>query len=394
LSIIATPPPNRQPVTTELHTFNEEIIRDTVSAELKRGGQVFFVHNRVSDIEQVANVVFKLVPDARIGIAHGQMDGNKLEKVMLRFIDGEYDVLVSTNIIESGLDIPNANTIIINQAHMFGLSDLHQMRGRVGRSNKKAYCYLLTPPGSVLSADSRKRLAALEEFSDLGDGFKVAMRDLDIRGAGNLLGAEQTGFITDLGFDTYHKILDDAIQELKETDFKDLFAEELAQKARLVVPDCVIETDLEILIPDDYVSNTSERLQLYSTLDNINDDNWLMKFRESLKDRFGLLPEPVDQLINSVRLRWIGEYIGLERIVLKNERLRGYFVSGNDDYFKSEIFGKVLNFVQHHPKTCRMKETGNKLMLIMEGIKTVDDAIRTLAPLNPQNKSSNETVSA
>jgi transcription-repair coupling factor (superfamily II helicase) len=394
LSIIATPPPNRQPVTTELHTFNEEIIRDTVSAELKRGGQVFFVHNRVSDIEQVANVVFKLVPDARIGIAHGQMDGNKLEKVMLRFIDGEYDVLVSTNIIESGLDIPNANTIIINQAHMFGLSDLHQMRGRVGRSNKKAYCYLLTPPGSVLSADSRKRLAALEEFSDLGDGFKVAMRDLDIRGAGNLLGAEQTGFITDLGFDTYHKILDDAIQELKETDFKDLFAEELAQKARLVVPDCVIETDLEILIPDDYVSNTSERLQLYSTLDNINDDNGLMKFRESLKDRFGLLPEPVDQLINSVRLRWIGEYIGLERIVLKNERLRGYFVSGNDDYFKSEIFGKVLNFVQHHPKTCRMKETGNKLMLIMEGIKTVDDAIRTLAPLNPQNKSSNETVSA
>src|SRR5690606_23578629 len=268
LSIISTPPPNRQPVTTELHTFNEAIVRDAVSYEIRRGGQVFFVHNRVSDIEQVANTIYKLVPDAKIGIAHGQMDGNQLEKVMVRFIDGEYDVLVSTNIIESGLDIPNANTIIINQAHMFGLSDLHQMRGRVGRSNKKAFCYLLTPPASVLTADSRKRLAALEEFSELGDGFKVAMRDLDIRGAGNLLGAEQTGFITDLGFDTYHKILDDAIQELKETDFKELFAEELARKAKVVVQDCVIETDLEILIPETYVSSTTERLQLYSRLDN------------------------------------------------------------------------------------------------------------------------------
>ncbi|MEQ8423741.1 MAG: transcription-repair coupling factor, partial [Cyclobacteriaceae bacterium] len=224
LSIIATPPPNRQPVTTALHTYDEIVIRDAVSHELQRGGQVFFVHNRVSDIEQVANVIFKLVPDSRIGIAHGQMEGNRLEKVMVKFIEGEYDVLVSTNIIESGLDIPNANTIIINQAHMFGLSDLHQMRGRVGRSNKKAFCYLLTPPTAVLSSDSRKRLSALEEFSDLGDGFKVAMRDLDIRGAGNLLGAEQTGFINDLGFDTYHKILDDAIQELKETEFKELFS--------------------------------------------------------------------------------------------------------------------------------------------------------------------------
>src|SRR5438105_1158252 len=259
VSIISTPPPNRQPVTTELHTFDEEIIRDAVAKELRRGGQVFFVHNRVSDIEQVANIIFKLVPDSRIGIAHGQMEGDKLEKVMVKFIEGEYDVLVSTNIIESGLDIPNANTIIIHNAHLFGLSDLHQMRGRVGRSNKKAFCYLLTPPSSVLSSDSRKRLAALEEFSELGDGFKVAMRDLDIRGAGNLLGAEQSGFITDLGFDTYHKILDDAIQELKETEFKDLFAEELSEKAKLIVPDCVIETDLEILIPDDYINNATER---------------------------------------------------------------------------------------------------------------------------------------
>ncbi len=381
LSIISTPPPNRQPVTTELHTYDEATIRDAVSNELRRGGQVFFVHNRVSDIEQLANTIFKLVPDARIGIAHGQMDGDKLEKVMLKFIEAEYDVLVSTNIIESGLDIPNANTIIINQAHMFGLSDLHQMRGRVGRSNKKAFCYLLTPPSSVLSSDSRKRLAALEEFSELGDGFKVAMRDLDIRGAGNLLGAEQTGFITDLGFDTYHKILDDAIQELKETEFKELFAEELSAKAKTLVMDCTIETDLEILIPDTYINNTSERLQLYATLDNIKDEKGLTAFRDSLKDRFGAIPEAVEQLINSVRLRWIGEKLGFEKISLKNEKMRSYFVSGNDEYFKSETFGRVLGFVQGHSKRCRMKESGGKQMLIIESIKSVNSAIEILAPL-------------
>lgn len=384
LSIISTPPPNRQPVTTELHTYDEIIIRDAVSKELRRGGQVFFVHNRVSDIEQVANTIFKLVPDARIGIAHGQMDGDKLEKVMVKFIEAEYDVLVSTNIIESGLDIPNANTIIINQAHMFGLSDLHQMRGRVGRSNKKAFCYLLTPPSSVLSSDSRKRLAALEEFSELGDGFKVAMRDLDIRGAGNLLGAEQTGFITDLGFDTYHKILDDAIQELKETDFKELFAEELSAKAKLIVPDCTIETDLEILIPDHYVNNTSERLQLYATLDNVKDETGLIGFQESLKDRFGPIPETVEQLINSVRLRWIGEALGFEKLSLKNGKLRAYFISGNEAYFKSELFGKVLAFVQQHDKRCRMKDTAGKLLLTIESVDTVNAAIEILSPLTDQ----------
>lgn len=382
LSIISTPPPNRQPVTTELHTYNEEIIRDAVSKELRRGGQVFFVHNRVSDIEQIANIIFKLVPDSRIGIAHGQMDGDKLEKVMLKFIEGEYDVLVSTNIIESGLDIPNANTIIINQAHMFGLSDLHQMRGRVGRSNKKAFCYLLTPPSSVLSSDSRKRLAALEEFSDLGDGFKVAMRDLDIRGAGNLLGAEQTGFITDLGFDTYHKILDDAIQELKETEFKDLFAEELSKKAKMVALDCTIETDLEILIPDTYVNNTSERLQLYATLDNIKDETGLSRFIDSIKDRFGPLPESVQQLVNSVRLRWIGERLGFEKISLKNEKLRGYFISGNDEYFKSDTFGAILGFVQSNSKRCRLKESGSKLILTIEKVESVNRAIEALSSLS------------
>jgi transcription-repair coupling factor (superfamily II helicase) len=395
LSIIATPPPNRQPVTTELHTFNEEIIRDAVSHELRRGGQVFFVHNRVSDIEQVANVIYKLVPDSRIGIAHGQMDGDKLEKVMVKFIEGEYDVLVSTNIIESGLDIPNANTIMINQAHMFGLSDLHQMRGRVGRSNKKAFCYLLTPPSSVLSSDSRKRLSALEEFSELGDGFKVAMRDLDIRGAGNLLGAEQTGFISDLGFDAYHKILDDAIQELKETVFKDLFAEELAEKAKLIVMDCILETDLEILIPETYVNNTSERLQLYATLDNINNEEALRKFSDSLADRFGEIPESVKQLISSVRLRWMGEELGFEKISLKGNKLKAYFISGKDEYFKSEVFGKILTYVQKHPKQCRMKDTSGKLLLTIEQISSVDAAIDALDQmLDFKFKSSREMLSA
>lgn len=384
LSIIATPPPNRQPVTTELHTFNEVIIRDAIRHELKRGGQVFFVHNRVSDIESVANTIYRLVPDARIGIAHGQMEGDKLEKAMVKFIDGEYEVLVSTNIIESGLDIPNANTIIINQAHMFGLSDLHQMRGRVGRSNKKAFCYLLTPPASLLTADSRKRLAALEEFSELGDGFKVAMRDLDIRGAGNLLGAEQSGFINDLGFDTYHKILDDAIQELKETDFKDLFAAELAEKAKLIVQDCVIETDLEIIIPDTYINNTSERLQLYSRLDNIKDEEQLQKFTVEIKDRFGPIPPPVQELINSVRLRWYGERLGFEKLSLKADKLRAYFITNNDQYFDSDTFGHILNFVKGHSRQCKMRESAGKAMLVVENITSVDAATDLLHHMSHQ----------
>jgi transcription-repair coupling factor (superfamily II helicase) len=363
---------------------------------LRRGGQVFFVHNRVSDIESLANMVYKLVPDARIGIAHGQMDGDKLERAMLKFIDAEYDVLVSTNIIESGLDIPNANTIIINQAHMFGLSDLHQMRGRVGRSNKKAFCYLLTPPASLLTSDSRKRLAALEEFSELGDGFKVAMRDLDIRGAGNLLGAEQTGFINDLGFETYHKILDDAIQELKETDFKELFATELAERAKLIVQDCVIETDLEILIPETFVNNTSERLQLYSRLDNIKDEDQLLKFSNEIKDRFGALPPSVEELVNSVRLRWLGETLGFEKLSLKSEKLRAYFISNKEDYFNSDTFGKILGFVQKHSRQCKMRDSAGKAMLVVENITTVDAAIELLSQMSGQPvkaKSPNEILS-
>ena len=394
LSIISTPPPNRQPVTTELHTFEETVIRDAVSFELRRGGQVFFVHNRVNDIEGMANIIFKLVPDAKIGIAHGQMEGHQLEKAMVKFIDGEYDVLVSTNIIESGLDIPNANTIIINHAHMFGLSDLHQMRGRVGRSNKKAFCYLLTPPASLLTSDSRKRLAALEEFSDLGDGFKVAMRDLDIRGAGNLLGGEQSGFINDLGFETYHKILDDTIQELKETDFKELFAVELSEKAKLIVQDCVIETDLEILIPETYITSTSERLQLYARLDNIKDEGQLTKFSNELRDRFGDVPSSVQELINSVRLRWLGEELGFEKISLKNEKFKGHFVSNNDSYFNSDIFGKILQYAQQNPRLCKMKDQAGKAMLIIENVKSVDSAIELLHQMIGRlSKSANEITS-
>lgn len=375
LSVIATPPPNRQPVTTELHSFNEEVLRDAISFELQRGGQVFFVHNRVGDIEQVGNMILKLVPDARIGVAHGQMEGPKLEKAMMRFIEGEYDVLVSTNIIESGLDIPNANTIIINHAHMFGMSDLHQMRGRVGRSNKKAFCYLLTPPTIGLSADARKRLTTLEEFSDLGDGFKVAMRDLDIRGAGNMLGAEQSGFITDLGFDMYHKILDDAVSELKETEFADLFKDELAKKAQIIAQDCVIETDLEILIPEEYVANITERLSLYSQLDNIKNEEELSAFEQSMADRFGKIPEPVYDLIETVRIRWKAERLGFEKLLIKNGAIKAHFVAAsNEKYFKSPIFGQILQYVQTHPKKCQMKEYKDKLILKIDEIDSIQQA--------------------
>lgn len=380
LSVIATPPPNRQPVTTEIHTFNEVLLREAVSFELKRGGQVFFVHNRINDIEQVGNIIMKLVPDARIGIAHGQMDGQLLEKRMVKFIEGEYDVLVSTNIIESGLDIPNANTIIINHAHMFGLSDLHQMRGRVGRSNRKAFCYLLTPPTIGLTSEARKRLSALEEFTDLGDGFKVAMRDLDIRGAGNLLGAEQSGFISDLGFDMYHKILDEAVQELKENEFKDLFTTDLLKEAaKVVAQDCSIETDLEILIPETYVSNISERINLYSRLDNIKDEEKLIEFTTQIKDRFGPVPEPVEDLIETVKLRWEAEQLGFEKVVLKNESMKCYFMpSDKEAYFQSETFAKILDFVQKHPKMCKMKEYKTRLLLRIEEVSTIHQAIGLL----------------
>ena len=376
LSIIATPPPNRQPVTTEIHMFDEELIRDAVAYELKRNGQVFFVHNRISDIDEIAGTIKRLVPDARVAVGHGQMEGDKLEKIMLGFVEHDFDVLVSTNIIESGLDIPNANTMIINRAHMFGLSDLHQMRGRVGRSNKKAFCYLLTPPIANLPADSRKRLNALEEFSDLGDGFKVAMRDLDIRGAGNLLGAEQSGFISDIGFEMYHKILDEAIQELKETEFRDLFAKEIEQRElKALSPDCTIETDLSIIIPDAYVSNITERLSLYSAIDNLKSPEELEMFRISLIDRFGPVPKEVEALLNTVQMRWKAEKLGFEKLVLKNGVMKGYFVpSENESYYKSEVFGTILTYVQTHSKNCRLKEQSKKLILFVDNINSIEKA--------------------
>ena len=375
LSIIATPPPNRQPVTTEVQTFEEEVIRDAVSYELRRGGQVFFVHNRVGEIDSIANLILKLVPDARVIGAHGQMDGDKLEKIMVDFINHQYDVLVSTNIIESGLDIPNANTILINRAHMFGLSDLHQMRGRVGRSNKKAFCYLLTSPLSGLTAEARKRLQTLEEFSDLGDGFKVAMKDLDIRGAGNLLGAEQSGFITDLGFEMYHKILDEAVQELKENEFAALFEEDLKEKVSVLVQDCTIETDLELLIPESYVSNISERLGLYSKLDGLEKEEELDQFGQMIQDRFGPAPQAVQDLMETVRLRWQAEELGIEKLVLKASQMKCYLLpSSKESYYNSSVFGNMMKFVQQHPKSCKIKEHKNRLILSVDQVLSIQKA--------------------
>jgi transcription-repair coupling factor (superfamily II helicase) len=391
LSVINTPPPNRYPVHTELHTFNEETIRDAIMYEVSRGGQIFFVHNRVQTIMEVAGMIQRLCPSVRVLVGHGQMAGDKLEKVMLDFVEGEYDVLVATTIIESGLDIANANTIIINDAHMFGLSDLHQMRGRVGRSNKKAFCYLLTPPAAMLTTEARKRLKAIEEFSDLGSGFNIAMRDLDIRGAGNLLGAEQSGFITEIGYEMYMKILDEAMQELKENEFRDLFLKEeelrSPEKPALgsqFVKDCQVDTDLEILIPDDYVTNSTERLSLYRDLDNSRKEEDLAEFEAELRDRFGPVPPEVRSLINTIRLRWLAIDIGFEKLVLKNRKLIGYFITNQDStYYQSDTFTKVLHFVQFNQRIAKMKEANNKLTLTFENIPSVEEAIAALSRILP-----------
>ncbi len=380
LSIINTPPPNRYPVTTELHVFNEKVIKDAINYELARSGQVFFVHNRVQDIHDVAAMITKLCPQARIAVAHGQMDGDKLEETLMTFIEGESDVLISTTIIESGIDIPNANTIIINQAQNFGLSDLHQMRGRVGRSNKKAYCYLLSPPLSVLTNEAKQRLKAIEEFSELGSGFNVAMRDLDIRGAGNLLGGEQSGFISEIGFEMYHKILDEAIAELKETEFADLFVQEREEKK--FVTDCQIDTDMEIRLPTDFVNSVSERLLLYKDLDSISTEEKLEEFEKNLRDRFGPLPRPAVELLATIRLRWIAEKLGFEKILLKNDRLIGYFVSNpNSHFYQSEVFSKILKYVQKNTNRVRLKEDKSKLSLTLKNIESVEDANKGLSDL-------------
>ncbi len=343
LSVINTPPPNRHPVITELHTINDTLIRDAIMYEVGRGGQVFFVNNRVENIKEVAGMIGRLCPDVRVCIGHGQMEPAKLEDTMMRFMEGEYDVLVATTIIESGLDIANANTIIINNANHFGLSDLHQMRGRVGRSNRKAFCYLLAPPFTMLTPEAKKRLKAIEEFSDLGSGFNIAMRDLDIRGAGNLLGAEQSGFISDIGIGMYHKILDEAVNELKETEFKDLFKD--APKRDFVM-DCQIDTDLEILLPDDYVNSIAERLSLYRELDDLTSPEQLVEFENRLKDRFGPIPHQGVQLLKTIKLRWVAKAVGFEKLILKNGKLSCYFVSDPEsEYYQGEAFSKVLNYV-------------------------------------------------
>lgn len=377
MSIIRTPPPNRYPVETELHTFNPEIIRDAIQYELARDGQVFFVHNRVQNIQNICDMITSYVPGVRVGVAHGQMEGGKLEQIMLDFIDEKYDVLLSTTIIEAGLDIPNANTIIINEAQNFGLSDLHQLRGRVGRSNKKAFCYLLSPPLSVLSDEAQKRLRALEDFSDLGSGFNIALRDLDIRGAGNLLGAEQSGFINDIGFETYHKILDEAILELKETEFKDIFENELKDKK--FVSDCVLESDLEILIPDEYVESSAERITLYTELNHIQNEEGLQRFAENITDRFGKIPRQTKDLLNTVRLRWLGRELGFEKIILKNQNMTAHLVTNQESaYYDTDVFMNVLRYASSHKDDCSVKESNGKNIFNIKNVTTVERALKIL----------------
>ena len=382
LSIINTPPPNRQPIQTEVQVYNEDIIRDSIYFEAERGGQVFFIYNRINSLPEMANIIQGLCPDLSIGYAHGQMEGHDLEKRILDFIDRKYDVLVCTNIVESGVDIANVNTIIVNNAHQFGLSDLHQLRGRVGRSNKKAFCYLLSPPMSTLPADSRKRLQTLEQHSELGSGFQIAMRDLDIRGAGNLLGGEQSGFMAEIGFEMYQKILEEAIRELKRTEFKELFKDEIARQDDFV-QDCTIDTDLEILIPDEYVESITERLSLYQRLDNCETEDDLQQMRNELVDRFGPVPHEVEDLFMIVRCRKLAVDMGFERMLLKNDSLKCYFVNKPDSpYFESGTFKQILSFIQTQTNKARLKQVGKLFLLIVDKISTMEDVYLFLKKMN------------
>ncbi|URM38029.1 transcription-repair coupling factor [Flavobacterium anhuiense] len=383
LSVITTPPPNRYPIETNVVGFNEEIIRDAISYEIQRNGQVFFINNRIENIKEVAGMIQRLVPNARVGIGHGQMDGAKLEELMLGFMNGDFDVLVATTIIESGLDVPNANTIFINNANNFGLSDLHQMRGRVGRSNKKAFCYFICPPYSSMTEDARKRIQALEQFSELGSGFNIAMKDLEIRGAGDLLGGEQSGFINEIGFDTYQKIMNEAIEELKENEFKELYPEENDIDTKEYVKDIQIDADFELLFPDEYINNVSERLVLYNELGAIKDEAGLQEFEKKLIDRFGPLPKQAVALLNSIRIKWIATKVGIEKLVLKQGKMIGYFVSDQQsDYYQSVKFRNVLNFVQKHATLCKMKEkqtvNGLRLLLTFENVKSIKRALELM----------------
>lgn len=379
LSVITTPPPNRYPIETQVVGFNEEVIRDGISYEIQRGGQVFFIHNRIENIKEVAGMIQRLVPGAKVGVGHGQMEGKKLEELMLAFMDGDFDVLVATTIIESGLDVPNANTIFINNANHFGLSDLHQMRGRVGRSNKKAFCYFIAPPYSAMTEDARKRIQALEQFSELGSGFNIAMKDLEIRGAGDLLGGEQSGFINEIGFETYQKIMNEAIEELKENEFKDLYEEEGDEQEKEYVKDIQIDTDFELLFPDEYINNITERLNLYNELATIKDEEGLVAFEQKLIDRFGALPKPAQALLTSMRIKWLATKMGLEKLVLKQGKMVGYFVGDQQsDYYQSPAFRHVLKFVQQFPTLSKMKEkqtkNGLRLLLTFENVKSLKRA--------------------
>ena len=385
LSVIATPPPNRYPIESEVVRFNEEILRDGILYEMQRGGQVYFIHNRVENIQEVAGTLQRLVPDARIRIGHGQMDGKKLEKNLLEFMEGKYDILVATTIIENGLDVPNANTIFINNANNFGLSDLHQMRGRVGRSNKKAFCYFITPPLSALSSDAQKRIQAIEQYAELGSGIKIAMKDLEIRGAGDLLGGEQSGFINDIGFETYQKILKEAITELQENEFKSLF-NELDQKPKVFVNDVQIDTDLEILFPDDYINSVSERLTQYNQLSEIKETAALEQFQKQLEDRFGPLPVQAIDLMDSVRLKWKAQALGIERLLLKRNQLVGYFIADQKSkFYQSEAFNTVLQWVQNSEGKIQLKEkqtrNGLRLRLAIPEINSVQEALETFPDL-------------
>ena len=382
LSIINTAPPNRQPIQTEVQVYNEDFIRDAIYFEAERGGQVFVIYNRINGLAEMASIIQGLCPDLSIGYAHGQMEGHELEERILDFIEKKYDVLVSTNIVESGVDIPNVNTIIVNNAHQFGLSDLHQLRGRVGRSNKKAFCYLLAPPMSTLPADSRKRLQTLEQHSELGSGFQIAMRDLDIRGAGNMLGGEQSGFMAEIGFEMYQKILDEAIRELKRTEFKELFKEEITRQDDYV-QDCTIDTDLEILIPDEYVESIAERLSLYQRLDNSETEQELVLMREELNDRFGPMPQSVEDLFITVKCRKLAVELGFEKMSLKSTTLRCYFINRPDShYFESAIFNNILSYLQTGTNKARLKQNGKLFMLIAEPIKTMEELYRFLSGLH------------
>ncbi len=383
LSVITTPPPNRYPIETHVIRFNEEAIRDAISYEIQRGGQVFFINNRIENIKEVAGMIQRLVPGAKVGIGHGQMDGKKLEELMLAFMEGEFDVLVATTIIESGLDVPNANTIFINNANNFGLSDLHQMRGRVGRSNKKAFCYFITPPYSMMTGEAQKRITALEQFSELGSGFNIAMKDLEIRGAGDLLGGEQSGFINEIGFDTYQKIMNEAIDELKENEFKELYQEENDIETKEFVKDIQIDTDFELLFPDEYINNITERLNLYNELSQIKDEVTLQQYEQKLIDRFGALPKPAIALLNSVRIKWKATAMGIERLMMKQGKMVGYFIGDQQsDFYQSNRFMKVLQFAQRNGNVCKIKEketkNGLRLLLTFDNVKSVNKALELL----------------